>query len=69
MQTAPQRRIVPRFMVECDGIAWIIYDTVNRIVIPESRGELDSRVVVAEIMNGHWEAKCQKQSCKVIPIR
>lgn len=63
------RKLTPRFMVESNGRSWIVYDTLNRIVLPDSRGELGSRIVVAELMNRSWEEKCQKQHSKVIPIR
>lgn len=63
------RKVTPRFMVESDGLRWLIYDTQNRIVVPESRGELDGRILVAELMNRSWEEKCQKQHSKVVPIR
>lgn len=48
---------VRRFIVESAGKTWIIYDRVRQMVVVDSSGELDSRVIACELMNRHWDRR------------
>lgn len=56
-----------RFVIQAWGQLWMIIDSQTKTMVPGSIGELDSRVLLAEIFNRRdAEDKCQN---KVVPIR
>lgn len=59
----------PRFVVESYGFDWLIYDTHGRTVVANSKGEVESRVLVAEILNKQFEERQWKRQSKVVKIR
>lgn len=61
-------QIEPRFLVEAYFDQWLIFDSQTKIVVPETVGDLESRLLVAEILNLRWSKECQNKN-KVIPIR
>jgi hypothetical protein len=57
----PHHQVKERYELQAFGPDWLILDTETKTVIPQSRGDLQTRILILAIMNlRDREAKCQK---------